>query len=78
MRFYQRTTEFNCGIDLHTRQMYVCVMDRQGHKLLHTNVPEMERFFSSMFSTAWEIGLVKSFKSFLFFRSVCPTNSVLS
>ncbi|HVX57118.1 MAG TPA: IS110 family transposase, partial [Candidatus Saccharimonadales bacterium] len=32
------TTEFNCGIDLHARQMYVCVMDRQGKKLVHTNI----------------------------------------
>ena len=23
--------QFNCGIDLHARQMYVCVVDRQGN-----------------------------------------------
>jgi len=38
MKYYTSTTEFNCGIDLHARQMYVCVMDRQGKKLIHTNV----------------------------------------
>jgi transposase len=38
MKYYTSTTEFNCGIDLHARQMYVCVMDRQGKKLVHTNV----------------------------------------
>jgi transposase len=38
MKYYQSTTEFNCGIDLHSRQMYVCVMDRQGRKLVHCNV----------------------------------------
>ncbi len=27
MKYYTSTTEFNCGIDLHSRQMYVCVMD---------------------------------------------------
>jgi hypothetical protein len=32
------TTQFNCGIDLHARQMYVCVMDRDGRKLVHTNI----------------------------------------
>src|SRR5256886_15773786 len=31
-KYYTSTTEFNCGIDLHARQMYVCVMDRQGQK----------------------------------------------
>jgi len=38
MKYYISTTEFNCGIDLHARQMYACVMDRQGKKLLHTNI----------------------------------------
>jgi len=38
MKYYASTTEYNCGIDLHARQMYVCVMDRQGKKLVHCNV----------------------------------------
>ena len=38
MKYYTSTTEFNCGIDLHARQMYVCVMDRVGTKLVHTNI----------------------------------------
>ena len=40
MKYYTSTTEFNCGIDLHARQMYVCVMDRQGKKLVHRNIRE--------------------------------------
>lgn len=38
MKYYTSTSEFNCGIDLHARQMYVCLMDRQGKKLVHTNI----------------------------------------
>lgn len=38
MKYYTSTTEYNCGIDLHARQMYVCVMDSKGKKLVHTNV----------------------------------------
>lgn len=38
MRFYTSTTQYHCGIDLHPGQMYVCVMDRQGNKLLHMNI----------------------------------------
>ena len=38
MKYYTSTTEFNCGIDLHGRQMYACVMDRQGKKLVHRNI----------------------------------------
>lgn len=45
MKYYTSTTEFNCGIDLHARQMYVCVMDRQGKKLVHTNVKDNDFSF---------------------------------
>src|ERR1051325_8939308 len=40
MKYYTSATEYNCGIDLHARQMYVCVMDRQGKKLVHSNVKD--------------------------------------
>ena len=45
MKYYTSTTEYNCGIDLHARQMYVCVMDRQGKKLVHTNVRDNDFSF---------------------------------
>jgi transposase len=46
VKYYTSTTEFNCGIDLHAREMYVCVMDRQGNKLVHTNIVGNDfRFF---------------------------------
>ena len=46
MKYYTSTTEYNCGIDLHARQMYVCVMDRQGKILVHTNVKDNDfQFF---------------------------------
>jgi len=38
MKYYTSSTQFNCGIDLHARQMYVCLMDRDGKKLVHTNI----------------------------------------
>ena len=38
MKYYSSTTEFNCGIDLHAHQMYVCLLNRDGKKLVHTNV----------------------------------------
>src|SRR5215475_11414498 len=40
MKYYTSTTEFNCGIDLHAHQMYVCLMDRQGKKLIHCNIKD--------------------------------------
>lgn len=35
MKYYTSTTKFNCGIDLHARQMFVCVTDRQGNVISH-------------------------------------------
>jgi len=30
MRYHQSTSAFNCGIDLHARSMYVCVVNPKG------------------------------------------------
>ena len=38
MKYYTTTTEFNCGIDLHAREMYMCLVDSKGDKLVHTNI----------------------------------------
>ena len=38
MKYYKTNTEYNCGIDLHTKQMYICVMDREGNNLVHKNI----------------------------------------
>ena len=45
MKYYTSTTQFNCGIDLHARQRYVCVVDRQGTKLLHQNIQDNDFAF---------------------------------
>ncbi|MBP9145787.1 MAG: hypothetical protein KBI44_14990 [Thermoanaerobaculia bacterium] len=33
MRLYSRTHDVSCGIDLHARTMYLCVLDRAGQTL---------------------------------------------
>lgn len=38
MKLHRTETEFNCGIDLHTTSMYVCVLNRQGETLVHKKV----------------------------------------
>ena len=39
MRFYTRTHKHYCGIDLHARSMYVCMLNQEGEVLLHRNLP---------------------------------------
>ena len=45
MRFYTSQHKFYCGIDLHARTMYVCIIDRNGEKLVHKGIKtDLERF----------------------------------
>jgi transposase len=38
MRYAQINSKFVCGIDLHAREMYACVMNQKGEVLLHRNM----------------------------------------
>jgi transposase len=38
MRFYTNQHQFYCGIDLHARSMYVCILSHDGEILLHRNM----------------------------------------
>ncbi len=38
MRFYTETHQHTCGIDLHAKTMYLCILDREGQILLHRNM----------------------------------------
>jgi transposase len=38
MRFYTKQHKFYCGIDLHARTMYLCVLNQDGEVLLHRNM----------------------------------------
>lgn len=38
MRFYTKQHQFYCGIDLHARSMYLCILDRDGEIVLHRNM----------------------------------------
>ena len=37
MRFYTKQHKYYCGIDLHTKSMYVCIVDNQENILVHKN-----------------------------------------
>ncbi len=45
MRFYTRQHPFYCGIDLHARSMYLCILNQEGVIVLWRNIPtKPERF----------------------------------
>jgi hypothetical protein len=39
MRFYTNSHKYYCGIDLHTKMMYVCILNNRGKILVHKNIP---------------------------------------
>ena len=38
MRFYNEQRQFYCGVDLHARTMYLCIVDREGNIVLHRDI----------------------------------------
>jgi transposase len=38
MRFYTKQHKFYCGIDLHAKKMYLCILDESGQIRLHRNI----------------------------------------
>jgi transposase len=45
MRFYNGQHRHWCGIDLHAKTMYVCILDAQGQALFHKNLPATPEAF---------------------------------
>jgi transposase len=49
MRFYTKTHQYYCGIDLHTRWMYLCILNSEGEILYHQNLKAgPENFLSAV------------------------------
>jgi hypothetical protein len=38
MRFYTTQHQFYCGIDLHARSMYICILNQESEIMLHRNM----------------------------------------
>jgi hypothetical protein len=38
MKFYTQTHTHYCGIDLHARNLYVCILNQEGDVLVHKNI----------------------------------------
>ena len=50
MRFYNQQHKFYCGIDLHARKMYVCIIDQKGKTRVHQNLKtDPEALFDIIF-----------------------------
>jgi len=45
MRFYTQQHQYYCGIDLHARTMYLCILNQAGNTLLHKNISTKAHLF---------------------------------
>src|SRR5437773_4739161 len=57
MRFYTAQHQYYCGIDLHARRMYICVLDADGKVRVHRNGPATPEHFLNVIAPYRE-GLV--------------------
>ncbi|MCC5915677.1 MAG: IS110 family transposase [Balneolaceae bacterium] len=49
MNVYCKQHAYYCGIDLHARTMYVCILDKDGKKVYHKNIPcKPDRFLQAI------------------------------
>ena len=50
MRFYNQQHKHYCGIDLHARKMYICIIDYKGKTKVHQNIKtDPEAFYDLVF-----------------------------
>ena len=45
MNYYKGRHSYYCGVDLHARTMYLCILDRTGEVLLHKNIKSKPELF---------------------------------
>ena len=45
MKFYTNQHQYYCGVDLHAKTMYVCIVNNEGKILLHKNIPTNKECF---------------------------------
>ena len=41
MKFYTKQYKHYCGVDLHARTLYVCIIDEAGLIVKHKNIDEL-------------------------------------
>jgi transposase len=78
MRFYNRPHTYYCGIDLHVKTMYVCILDVAGQVLVHRNVPSTPEAFLEIVG-AYRDGLVVAAEcmfTWYWVADVCATEGI--
>ena len=78
MRFYTQQHQFYCGIDLHARKMYVCILNNLGTIVLHKNIKtDPEIFFELIFPYLEDVVVgVECMFSWYWISDLCHEHSI--
>ncbi len=79
MKFYTKQHNYYCGIDLHARSMYICILDSEGqvvyHKNAHTNPEALYQAVKSYISHGIVIAVECMF-SWYWVSDFCVDNNI--
>jgi transposase len=79
MRFYAVTKQFYCGVDLHAREMYVCIINAQRKVLVHKNIKnrDVDTFISLIEPYKHEIVVgCESTYAWYWLADLCADNNI--
>jgi len=78
MKFYTGNHKFYCGIDLHARKMYVCILNNSGKIVLHKNIKtDPELFFELIFPYLEDVVVgVECMFSWYWIADLCHEHSI--
>jgi transposase len=78
MRFYTESHQYYCGVDLHARNMYLCVLDQAGKKVLHKQMPNCpQRFLAALAPYRPDVVVtVESTYNWYWLADLCAQNGV--
>ena len=48
MNFYNNIHEYYCGIDLHARSLYVCILNQVGETVLHKEIQAKPKLLADL------------------------------
>ena len=78
MRFYQQRHQYTCGVDLHARSMYLCILDRDGRKVLHRDFPAEPQVFLDAIQPFHQdlVGGVECMFAWYWLADLCHDNDI--
>lgn len=78
MRFYLKEHKYYCGIDLHAKNMYVCILNASGEIKVHQNIKTTKEDFLSIISPYREdlVVCVECMFTWYWLADVCAAENI--